>query len=154
MFPAVETFLEFWHVQSKSFGILNQVLGIQGFLILKEFVMHLPEFTLVSGTGTCFGSLESLLVEPERKVEEIISDFTRINVIFDNLRDRLTDVSRTERSLVVRKLNDREFGILAALEGISVDIDDGLLELLRGGSCLELTFNPLEFFLDCLLPFL
>lgn len=54
--------------------------------------MHLPEFTLVSGTLGSFCSLKCLLVETERKVKEVIPDFACIDIFFNNLCDRLTDV--------------------------------------------------------------
>ena len=55
--------------------------------------MHLPEFALVSGTVACFSSLECKFVESERKVKEVVPDFVGVDIIFSNLRDRLTDVS-------------------------------------------------------------
>jgi len=93
MLAAVKTFLEFWHVQPKRFSILHQILRINGFLVLKDHVVHLPEFALVASTDTCFSCLECLLVESQRKVKEVVSDFPCVDIFFYNLRSRLTDVS-------------------------------------------------------------
>jgi len=55
--------------------------------------VHLPEFSLVSGTISCLCSLERLFVKIEGEIEEIVSDLACIDIFLLDLRDRLTDVS-------------------------------------------------------------
>jgi hypothetical protein len=47
--------------------------------------MHFPEFSLITGAYTCFSSLSCLFVEPERKIKEVVPDFSCINILFGYL---------------------------------------------------------------------
>jgi hypothetical protein len=54
--------------------------------------MHLPEFALFTCTCTSFCGLKSQLVETKWKVKKNVPDFACDNILFLDLRYRLTDV--------------------------------------------------------------
>jgi len=54
--------------------------------------MHFPEFALFTCTRTSFCGLKSQLVETKWKVKENVPDFPSVNILFLDLRYRLTDV--------------------------------------------------------------
>lgn len=67
--------------------------------------MHLPEFALLTRTLGSFSSLLRLRMDRvQRKVPKDVSNLTRVDVGFTDLRERLTDVSGAVRSLEVRVL--------------------------------------------------
>jgi hypothetical protein len=54
--------------------------------------MHFPEFALFTCTRASFRGLKSQLVETKWKVKENVPDFPFVNILFLDLRYRLTDV--------------------------------------------------------------
>jgi hypothetical protein len=54
--------------------------------------MHFPEFALFTGTRTSFCGLKSQLMETKWKVKKNVPDFACVNILFLDLRYRLTDV--------------------------------------------------------------
>ena len=67
--------------------------------------MHLPEFALLTRTLGSFSSFLRLRMDRvQRKVPKDVSNLTRVDVGFTDLRERLTDVSGAVRSLKVRVL--------------------------------------------------
>ncbi len=71
----------------------------------KETVVHLPIISLVSGAVGRFVCLQSVGMDRfNRKVVNNVFDLSGFDVVFFDLRQRLTDVPGTERSLIVRKV--------------------------------------------------
>jgi hypothetical protein len=64
--------------------------------------VHLPELTLLTSAFGRFSGLLRLGMDAEQgEMAEYVPDLTAFDIIRQNLWDRLTDVSSTERSLKV-----------------------------------------------------
>jgi hypothetical protein len=132
VFAAVETGLEGRHVQPKSLGMPPQRLGLELLLLGKQAVMHLPAFALlVRAPERLRGFAGQLVHILQRKILGDILQLSGLNVFFCKLWQRLTDVSGTEGSLIVREFDQREGGLLVTFgEGIrnierDVDVANG-----------------------------
>jgi hypothetical protein len=76
-------------------------------LALKQCLVHLPELALLASALGRLGSLFRLGMNAvEGKVPIDIADLSSVDIGLYNLWQRLTDVSSTERSLVVRIVDD------------------------------------------------
>src|SRR5215471_13318687 len=86
-------------VESEVFRILLQIIGHHFLLILKQFIVILPELALVLGGFGCDCSSHRILVNAgERKILPHDLHFVFVNIL--NLFESRTD-SRAERSLKV-----------------------------------------------------
>ena len=112
VFAAVQTGLEALHVQPQGLSMLLQRRGLQLLLIGEQAVVHRPAFALLVGTPKCLRGFAGKWVDGlQREVVRHILELPGRNVFLRELRQRLTDVSATEGSLVVGKFDQRERGL-------------------------------------------
>jgi hypothetical protein len=67
---------EFINIQSYLFGILQQMVIIQSFLMFKQVIMHLPEFILGRSNFGCFSCMLCMRMDTiEREITKYETDF-------------------------------------------------------------------------------
>jgi hypothetical protein len=71
-------------------------------------IMHLPELALFSGAMGGFSGFGRQFMRRDRCVQNCIANFSAVHVLLHNLGKRLTDVSATVRSLVIREINQSQ----------------------------------------------
>ena len=99
-----------------------QALDIESLLMSKQPVMHLPVLSFYPGAVGGLGCFEGLLVHRgDGKVAEDIFHFAGCNVVPLDLWKCLTDVPRTEGTLVIGELDERHRSLRVALEGVPVN---------------------------------
>ena len=121
--------------------------------------MHFPEFALLAGAADCLSRLKCIGMDGfQGKVEVDILDFSSLDIIFHDLRKRLTDVSSAKRSLVIGELDQCQLCIPVALIGASLNIQinvqgngSGCRSGSRSLSCDEKALDLLQFLLNGLL---
>jgi len=80
-------------------------------LIGEKSVVHLPVLPLLSCAVGRFSGFECLRMNRfQRKTEKYVSDYSRVDIFLLDLWGRLTGVPGAERSLVIRKLDQSQFG--------------------------------------------
>src|SRR5712691_12307824 len=137
MFSTVEALLKLWQVQTKRFCVLWELRQTQSILIGKESVVHLPVFSLVSGTVRCLLCLERVGMDRfDRKATEDVLDPAIHDVITLYLRQGLAEVAGTKGALVIRKLDECELCVFLALERIISDTENNALRYGRSLSAL------------------
>ena len=104
-----------------------QRLGLELLLLDKQAVMHLPAFALLVRTPERLRGFAGQLVHIlQRKILSDILQLSGLNVFFCKLWQRLTDVSGTERSLIVSEFDQHEGGLLVtfgeAIRNIERDV--------------------------------
>ena len=126
MLSALEAPLESALVEPERLGMSRQVIAAELLLVREESTVHLPVLALIAGAVSRLGSLEGLLVNRlQREVADNVPQRAGLDVVSLDLRVRLTDVPGAERSLVIRELDERDLGVLAALRRAVADGQDG-----------------------------
>jgi hypothetical protein len=112
VFAAVQAGLEALHVQPQDLGMLLQRRGLELLLIGEQAFVHRSTFGLLVGTPKGLRGFAGERVDGlQREIARHIFELPRRNVFFLKLWQRLTDVSATERSLVVGEFDQREGGL-------------------------------------------
>ena len=127
VFATAKTGFEGLAIQPQGLGMLLQRLGLELLLVGEQAGVHRLALALVVGTPKGLGGFAGKRVDGlQREVARYIVELPRGNIGLLKLRQRLTDVSATERSLVVNEFNERELGMLVAFgEGVRY-IDHGV----------------------------
>lgn len=131
----------FGHIPANGIGILVRIQAglelsdiemnrfrvgiqrIQGILIGHHAIVHFPELTLFSSAVGGFGGLDRKLMHRKRQVQERITDFPGVYVLFGDLGIRLTGVSTAIRSLVVGEFHQYQRGRILAENGVVPEVE-------------------------------
>ncbi len=108
IFSFFETLSESREIQSEPLSVPKKVLHGERPLIGEELSVHLPELALLARAPGRFGCLERIAVIRQRKIPHDIANLSRLNVFSFDLRPRLPDVARAERSLIIGELHKQE----------------------------------------------
>src|SRR5712691_13143636 len=137
MFSTVEALLKLWQVQTKRLCVLWELLQTQSILIGKESGVHLPVFSLVSGTARCLLCLQRMGMDRfNREAPEDVLDPAVHDVIALYLWQGLSEVASTKGALVIRKLDECDLCPFLALERIISDTENNVLGYGRSLSAL------------------
>jgi hypothetical protein len=124
--------------------------------------VHLPELALIAGAVGRLGGFERVRMDAfEGKVEGGVPDLSGLDVLSFDLRERLTDVSGAERSLIVGELDEShrrswltENRVGSEIESLALDVRTPGGRRPRRGPLLEELLDLREILLDLLLALL
>lgn len=155
VFAAVQAGLERRDIELQRLGMGSP--GLELALVAKQPSVHFPELALILRAMGGFRGLEGRFVHGfEGQVEHRITQFAGLDICLGELWVRLTDVTTTERSLVVGELDKREPGCGLALDRVVAQVKDLAAHLracrARGPLGLQEPLDLLELSQNRLLP--
>jgi hypothetical protein len=104
--PFVQALPELRQIKTQCLSMLRKRFGIESTLMLEESRVHLPESPLLRRAASCFRGLECLRMRGQGEVAHHVSDLPCPNVVPFDLRQRLSNVSRAERTLVIGEFDE------------------------------------------------
>lgn len=118
------------HVYTEPLGMEQQTFEVEGFLIGKELIMHLPVFAPFARAVSSLDCSEGLFMNGlEGKVAENIFDLARLDILPLDLRQNFAEVTSAKGALVIGEFDQREFCASISSKGAVIDTKDNILGL-------------------------
>lgn len=124
---ALKTTPESGEIERQGLRVSDELIWSESSLIGEQPCVHLPESALLPRAICRLGRTKGLRVDAlQGKIQEVVADLPRRNVVTFDLWQRLPDVPPAERSLIIGELNNGNARFRISLEVIAGDINHHL----------------------------